>query len=58
MDDSQINFQMNSKKREENPYMQKDKVLNQISELFFHQGLISLKEKKRFDELIKNKEEK
>lgn len=33
--------------------VQRDKVMNQIGELLFRQGLINVKEKKRFDELMK-----
>lgn len=53
MSDFNIIFQKNIKDEDRGIYMQKETVINQIGELLFHEGLISLREKKRFDELVK-----
>ena len=53
MSDSNVNFQKNVKIEERGLHMQKEIVINQIGEFLFQEGLINIKEKKRFDELIK-----
>jgi len=53
MPDSNVNSQENARTEERGLYMQKETVINQIGELLFREGLINLREKKRFDELMK-----
>ena len=53
MPDSNVNFRINERAEEKGLYLQKKSIFSQISKFLFQQGLIDLREKKRFDELVK-----
>ncbi|MFT4105453.1 MAG: hypothetical protein QM657_06785 [Lacrimispora sp.] len=53
MPDFDDNSSENAGKTERYPLIQKEQVMKQIGAFLFRQGLIDIREKKKFDEMIK-----